>query len=81
MGGVHDFSEMLVESGVEDEVPTLAFPTHGLVVGVVITSGVGNITKHCCRVCVGILDLGVSRHLDGLTVSTRVTPSLTFGRP
>lgn len=81
MGVVHHFFELSVESGVEDEVAALAFPTHGLIVGVVITSGVGNSTNDCWRVCVGSLDLGVCRHLNGFTVSAWVAPSLAFWWP
>lgn len=73
--------QLSVESGVEDEVPTLAFPTHGLIVGVVVTSGVGNGTKDCWRVDVGSLHLGVCRHLDGFTVAAWVAPSLAFRWP
>lgn len=65
---------------VEDDFPTLAFPTHGLVVGVVIASCICN-TWGCGKVSVPILYLGIRRDLNCLTVPTCAAPSLTPRRP
>lgn len=65
---------------IENEVSTFTFPAHGLVVGVVVASGVGG-----GRTWGWVLDcapcLRVCRHLNGFTVGARTAPPLALRRP
>lgn len=67
-------------SGVENEVTTFAFPAHGLVVGIVVSSGISN-CRELWRVYLSVPHLWVCRYLNSLTVSTWPAPSVTFWGP
>jgi hypothetical protein len=65
---------------VEDEVPTFALPTHGLVVWIVSASCICNIWE-TGKVSLPVLCLRICRDLDSLTVPACAATSLAPRRP
>ena len=70
-----------LKSGVKDDIPTFAFPTHGLVVGIVIYSTIISNWQNRRRVRLAVLRLRICGYLNGFTTCTWTAPSLTSWGP